>query len=194
MSGSSFRIVTTNSQNSKYIKQLSLYIAHILTKKVVIKNKYVQPVETNSVKTKSAPNEQGFEDLLDNFDNDFDLSAFDDTGLFATDSPVVNRETDMNLDEVGNDEVGDTKQQSVIKTGVSKQDYTTHVLKRLQLADPLLFKWESDEGSKKTTNYSGKCGAVNYRQPIVLNKKEKRTHRQRTPRFIHWVRSSNVVK
>ena len=174
MSGSSFRIVTTNSQNSKYIKQLSLYIAHILTKKVVIKNKYVQPVETNSVKTKSAPNEPGFEDLLDNFDNDFDLSAFDDTGLFATESPVVNRETDMNLDdEVGNEEVEDTKQQSVIKTGVSKQDYTTHVLKRLQLADPLLFKWESDEGSKKTTNYSGKCGAVNYRQPIVLNKKEK---------------------
>jgi hypothetical protein len=161
MSGSSVRVITTNSQDYRYVEQIIKYISYLLTNKITMNLSYTH-------KPNTSPNEQDisgtkFEDILDNFENDFDLSAFDDTGLFndIDEIPEINRETEA-LSESTN----------FVKEGVGKQDYTTHVLKRLQTTDPVLFKWTQDSG-QKTTNYSGKCGAVNYRQPIVINAKEK---------------------
>ena len=47
--------------------------------------------------------------------------------------------------------------------------YTTFVLNKLIEADRELFTWED----KKYRNYAAKCGAVDFRQPVVINAKEK---------------------
>jgi len=51
-----------------------------------------------------------------------------------------------------------------------KSKYTTFVLNKLIEADRELFQWDN----KRYRNYASKCGAVNYRQPIVITKEEKR--------------------
>lgn len=47
--------------------------------------------------------------------------------------------------------------------------YTNYVLAKLIEADKELFTWEN----KKYSNYATKCGAVNFRQPVVITKEEK---------------------
>lgn len=51
-------------------------------------------------------------------------------------------------------------------------EYTVFVLGELYKADTSLFRWPDAE--TKLKNYSSKCGATNYRQPVVINEEEKR--------------------
>lgn len=168
MSDSSIRIVTTNTQHIKYVERLIMYIIYLSQNDVSQIGLNINNVDEQSSNT----NTKGptYDDILENYDEEFDLSAFDDIGLDANidDRPSVNRETNIDLND---DEEILYNDKST--TEYKKNDYTQIVLKTLQVADPLLFKWTPANSDDKKANYSGKCGAVNFRQPIVINKMEK---------------------
>jgi len=167
MSDSAIRVITTNTQHLKYVERLIMYIIYMSLQDIT--NMGNNKSKSDKPPTESSNERTTFEDILENYDEDFDLSAFDDLGLDddIDERPSIHRETDV--DGIENDEEDFDHGSNT----VSKHDYTTHVLKKLQAADPVLFKWTPANTVKKTTNYSGKCGAVNYRQPIVISKSEK---------------------
>ena len=168
MSDSSIRIVTTNTQDIKYVERLIMYIMYLTQKDV----SHIGLMNSNKVdepSSKENTESPTYEDILENYDEEFDLSAFAYIGLDANidERPSVNRESNIDLND------DETQLNDESTTEYHKNDYTQIVLKKLQTADPLLFKWSPANADDKKSNYSGKCGAVNFRQPIVISKKEK---------------------
>jgi len=138
-----------------------------------------------------------FNDLVgDDDEDDFDIDDIDiDLG-----SPNVNIEADMddydvNLNDseddrgmegspsehgfgfgshtdsdAGGNDVDETANLGTRKN-IKTNEYTTFVLGELYRADRNLFMWP--DADTKLKNYSSKCGAVNYRQPVVINANEK---------------------
>ena len=117
-------------------------------------------------------------DLLNNSSVDefinsdgFDLDMFD---------LGIDLNVEVDADEDGGDDEGDdgpaaeddadgpAAEDDAESMSESKR-YTTFVLNKLIEADRELFTWED----KKYRNYAAKCGAVDFRQPVVVNAKEK---------------------
>ena len=63
-----------------------------------------------------------------------------------------------------------TEPTRIVNNGKTNE-YTVFVLNELYKADIDLFRWPDAE--TKLKNYSSKCGATNYRQPVVINREER---------------------
>lgn len=161
LSDYSVKVNTVNTQDEAYQNLILYYLMNYLTENVIKQKKTVkQKYENEEVNDE----EVNFNDLLDMDDDfEFDMDAIDDLNL-DIESPKPNIETDLSDYEEDEDE-------EVVGDSGKKTDYTTFVLDRLYKADRKLFLWK--DVSTKLNNYSSKCGAVNYRQPIVIDKKEK---------------------
>tara|TARA_Y100000389_G_scaffold205122_1_gene263541 strand:+ start:19346 stop:23374 length:4029 start_codon:yes stop_codon:yes gene_type:complete len=174
ISDSAIRVITTNTQHLKYVERLVMYLIYMSQNDVsnigLNTKKYIDKIDDK----KNTDNVR-YDDILENYDEEFDLSAFEDIGLDDTfdERPSLNRETNEDILTAEPDEIDEIKSTVGIAKEYHKNDYTQNVLKKLQAADPLLFKWTPTNPEDKKANYSGKCGAVNYRQPVVINKSEK---------------------
>jgi hypothetical protein len=179
MSDLSIKINTNNTQDNSYHHLLIFYLINYLTKDIVKppKSKKVNksPPKDDEVNTDSL----NFNDLLDVDPDELNMNMFDISGLNMDNSPKVNIETGLgdieeydeedDVDEEGVNEEDDEDLDDEKKK--KKTDYTTFVLDRLYKADKKLFLWKDITTTLKP--YSSKCGAVDYRQPIVINKQEK---------------------
>lgn len=176
LSDYSIKINTVNTQDNIYQSLILYYLINFLTSK--------SNVKTKTKKQKEDTFEEvgvNFNDLVDNMGDseDYDFDSDDNNEFdFDTSSPKLNIETDVSdFDDYEEDEdVKDVEDVEVLEEedvpeSVKKTDYTTFVLDRLYKADSKLFLWK--DVSTKLKNYSSKCGAVNYRQPIVISKEEK---------------------
>ena len=174
LSDYSVKINTVNTQDNVYLDCILYYLINYLTKPVVKTKSGVASSTTNVSNTKSNTNlsdNVNFNDLVDI--DDFDIGNIDDLGI-DVDSPVVNIETDIG--DIEDDEevsinIDDDEDTELVNESGKKTDYTTFVLDKLYRADRKLFLWKNISTNLK--NYSSKCGAVNFRQPIVINKEEK---------------------
>jgi hypothetical protein len=172
LSDYSVKVNTVNTQDGMYQSLIMYYLMNYLTDKVV-KDKLKKDGVKNKLKKSEQDEEQdetnevNFNDLVDMDDDfDFDIDVIDELNL-DVESPKPNIETDMSDYE---DEINEENDDFIGESG-KKTDYTTFVLDRLYKADRKLFLWK--DVSTKLNNYSSMCGAVNYRQPVVINKKEK---------------------
>jgi hypothetical protein len=166
ISSVSLRIHTFNTQHHDNIKYILNYILNvILVKLPKYKNKKIDSVDEISIEN---DDELSFNEILDNYDNDFDLED-----ILNENNVDINIETDINdliYNEEDDEEYEEEDDENNIEENNNKiHDYTTFVLNKLYDADKKLFKWEN----KAVKNYSGRCGAVDYRQPVVITKQEK---------------------
>ncbi|QOI90293.1 hypothetical protein QKU58_gp038 [Pyramimonas orientalis virus] len=164
MSDYSIKVNTNNTQDGVYQSLILYYLVHYLTER--IENGKKQG-------TKKSPMTQDNEEVeVVNFNDlvDLDGADFDFDDISDIDSPKPNIETDISDydEEILDDE--ESIDEEGLKESGKKTDYTTFVLDRLYKADKKLFLWK--DVSTKLKNYSSKCGAVNYRQPVVINKEE----------------------
>lgn len=178
MSDLSIKINTTNTQDNSYHHLLIFYLINFFTKDVVKTTKEKKMKKTSKTDDNTGDMDSvNFNDLLDIDMEELDMNMYDIDGLNIDSSPKVNIETDLgDIDEDENveEDVEEDEEEEVevIQDGKSKKtDYTTFVLDRLYKADKKLFLWKDITTTLKP--YSSKCGAVDYRQPIVINKKEK---------------------
>jgi hypothetical protein len=164
LSDYSVKIITTNTQNIFYQNMIYFYISQLLCNTKVENIKVVKSKEPTT-HDQPANDAIDFNDLLDM--NDLDDLDIDDLNEFNIDisSPKANIEADV--DEL---DFKEEEEQDYSNSG-KKTDYTTFVLERLYKADPELFLWKNTSTNIK--NYSSKCGAVNFRQPVVITKEEK---------------------
>lgn len=166
LSDYSVKIITSNTQNIFYQNMIFFYISQLLC------NTKVEHIEVGESKEptkldKHVNDAIDFNDLLDM--NDLDDLDIDDINELNIDisSPKANIEADV--DEL--DFTKDEEEEQEYSNSGKKTDYTTFVLERLYKADPELFLWKNTSTNIK--NYSSKCGAVNFRQPVVITKEEK---------------------
>ena len=169
----SLRIHTTNTQNEEYLINILYYILNILFYKISKK----QIKEEVKKDTQNNNDDLNFNDILQNMeDNDDSDSDLEDIGFDFSSSPVLNIEDDIIVDKppidddinnYNDDDDGYKFKESGIST-----DYTTFVLEKLYKADKNLFVWKDD--NNKMNKYSSKCQATDFRQPIVINEKEKK--------------------
>lgn len=103
-------------------------------------------------------NSDGFD--LDMFDIGVDLNV-------ENDADIKEAEGDGDVEGPGSD-LGEGEGEGD-ETMTDSKRYTTFVLNKLIEADRELFTWED----KNFRNYAAKCGAVDFRQPIVINASEK---------------------
>lgn len=198
MSDLSVKINTTNTQDDSYHQLLIYYLIHFLTTENIGSERETKATEkkktTSRILNNTGVTEEdtsvNFNDLLDinmdDLDADIDTNMYSISGINIDSSPRVNIETglgDFDLDneeeeveeeineEEDTEENDDGDDDDNNKRSKKKTDYTTFVLDRLYKADKKLFTWKNISTSIKA--YSSKCGAVNYRQPIVISKKEK---------------------
>ena len=167
---STIRIHTTNTHNVNYQSLILFYIINYCTQQ----HNSVKKGNLNKISpVNEDQNKINFGDVIDFDENDFDFNMDDLNDLnIDLSSPIqVNIETDVNdISEYDDYNLEDNQNEDYSNSG-KKTDYTTFVLERLYKADPKLFLWK--DLSTKLKNYSSKCGAVDYRQPIVITKKEK---------------------
>ena len=102
------------------------------------------------------------------FQESLDLIS-DDEDEFEDDDEDDEDDEDNKEDEILQPIVEETKPADT-KKPLKGSIHETFVLKKLEEADPQLFTW-SKKG--KSNNYSTRCQANYYKQPIVINKKEK---------------------
>lgn len=196
LSDYSIKIYTSNTQDIAYqtniVYLLTQYLTQNIAKQKGVDNVF-QNVMDNNPSAQMGDDDIQFNDLManinDTVDDEFDFSNIDlDLG-----SPHVNVESDMDdfdidLNDVENDgpdepdvqnepfqfddeEPANTAPQDPSQKQVKANDYTTFVLLELYKADRNLFLWPDVDTNLK--NYSSKCGATNFRQPIVIDKKQK---------------------
>lgn len=117
-------------------------------------------------------------DLMDDDMRDFLQESLSDIDLGFDASSDFNEENDVDdfEEERGSPIAEDVDEETPSTTEAfddSEEDdvkrYTNFVLAKLIEADKDLFTWDN----KKYPNYATKCGAVNFRQPIVITKEEK---------------------
>lgn len=165
LSDYSIKIITSNTQNIQYQRMIIYYLSQLLCNVNVHKLKSDKKIKNVEVVDLEDESKIDFNDILDFNDlDDVDLDDINELDIDMT-SPVPNIEADVDALSV---EVEDDVEYS---DSGKKTDYTSFVLERLYKADPELFLWK--DTSTKLKNYSSKCGAVNFRQPIVISKKEK---------------------
>ena len=170
----SLRIHTTNTQNEDYLNNIIYYILNILFYK--ISKKQIKEEPNKEVQNADDLN---FNDILKNMeDNDDSDSDLEDIGFDFSSSPVLNIEDDFTIkdtnitnDDIGSDNDDEDDGYKFKESGIST-DYTTFVLEKLYKADKNLFVWKDD--NNKMNKYSSKCQATDFRQPIVINEKEKK--------------------
>lgn len=172
----SLRIHTTNTQNEEYLTNILYYILNILYFKIT--KKQIKE-ELNKDKQTNKNDDLNFNDILQNMeDNDDSDSDLEDIGFDFSSSPVLNIEEDIIVDKPiddinkDNDDNNDDDDGYKFKESGISTDYTTFVLEKLYKADKNLFVWKDD--NNKMNKYSSKCQATDFRQPIVINEKEKK--------------------
>lgn len=166
LSDYSVKVITTNTQNTYYHRMIIYYLSQLLCNTNVQKLKSDKKVKNVEAVDLEDDSKIDFNDILDFNDlDDVDLDDINELNIDMT-SPVPNVEADVDVLSPDVDEEDVEYSDSGKKT-----DYTSFVLERLYKADPELFLWK--DTSTKLKNYSSKCGAVNFRQPIVITKKEK---------------------
>lgn len=167
----SLRVHTTNTQNEEYLTNILYYILNILYFKVTKKQIKEEPKK----ETQNKDDVLNFNDILQNMeDNDDSDSDLEDIGFDFSSSPVLNIEDDITMDkaiDVDDNEDDDNDDGYKFKESGISTDYTTFVLEKLYKADKNLFVWKDD--NNKMNKYSSKCQATDFRQPIVINEKEK---------------------
>ena len=185
MSNHSVRIYTTNTQDMRYQWVILYYITQFLTQNIKLK-KFEKELEKTDSFNKSEVSFNDLQEWDEQINDDIDI----DNILDDIDIPIVNNEIDIeDYDDIINDEMinneitHDDISENVNKNNnididikdinkkIEKTDYTTFVLMKLYAADRKLFQWKGK--TTKLNNYSSKCGNVDYRQPIVINKAEK---------------------
>lgn len=184
LSNYSIKVNTVNTQDSIYQDCILYYLMNYLSKKIVDKDVAVKKTTDDVSSSSDQGNDSvNFNDLIDVDDFDIDLDDMNDLGIDLG-SPSLNIETDfgnvfdediysdnIELEDAGLNEDNATTEGQLINESGKKTDYTTFVLDKLYRADRKLFLWKNVSTNLK--NYSSKCGAVNFRQPIVINKEEK---------------------
>ena len=107
-------------------------------------------------------------DVLDDDMRDFLQEVGSDIDLGFDASSEFNEENDVGDPDELEDPVL-VNEPEVEDMNPDGKRYTNFVLSKLIDADKDLFTWDN----KKYSNYATKCGAVNYRQPIVITQEEK---------------------
>lgn len=170
LSDYSIKVITSNTQNVFYQNLILFYISQLLctTNKIPLIPKNVDLHAVNDVNDVNDVNVD-FNDIVDfNEIDDIDLDDLNDLNIDVS-SPIANIEDEVDVIHI--EDVEPDQEVDYSDSG-KKTDYTTFVLERLYKADPELFLWKNTDTNLK--NYASKCGAVNYRQPIVINEKEKK--------------------
>lgn len=184
LSDSSIKINTTNTQDDRYRFLIIYYVINMLNSKLkktkAPKLEVITQVKQPSPEEKEEETEEvNFNDLIDT-DNDLGDLDLDDLSDIDMSSPKVNIETDINdfdeneEQEEDNDEEEEEEEEIEVDDGDSGKhtDYTTFVLNKLYSADKNLFLWDKKKYPQFKA-YSSKCQKTDFKQPIVINKKEK---------------------
>ena len=198
MSDYSVKVYTSNTHDIAYQTNILYLLSQYLTQNITQQkgvDKVRQQVMEQNPDVQPQEDSIQFNDLMANMNNDDNEDEFDFNDIdLDFGSPNVNIESDMDDFDIDlNDDVefpdnvseapdlneapGNTEPpvtqppQPSPNKGVKTNDYTTFVLNELYKADRDLFLWPTVD--TKLKNYSSKCGAVNYRQPVVINTKEK---------------------
>lgn len=175
MSDSSIKVNTINTQDEAYQYLIIYYLINLFNSNIT-KNKKLKPaVSSNPVVVNDEnPDEVDFNDLIDLENMDVDLDELNEINMDMT-PPKLNIETDIDdytENTMEDDDDGYDMSESELSDSGKQTDYTTFVLNKLYLADKKLFLW-NDITSPEHKPYSSKCQAVDYKQPVVINKAEK---------------------
>ena len=173
LSDSSIKINTTNTQDDKYRFMIIDYVINMLTNKLKKSKKKIEVVKPVSSVSDDDTEEVNFNDLIDS-DNNLDDLDLDDLSDIDMSSPKINIETDINdlVEEENEEEEEDDDINNDGDITGKHTDYTTFVLNKLYTADKNLFLWDKKKYSQFKA-YSSKCQKTDFKQPIVINRKEK---------------------
>lgn len=142
---------------------------------------YADLYET-SVHTENDAMDDDMRDFLQEVGSDIDL-GFDASSEFNEENDVGDQEdVEEQVPEESEPEEVDVEQEE-------GKRYTNFVLSKLIEADKDLFTWDN----KNYSNYATKCGAVNYRQPIVITQEEKdRIDRDHPKSYTGYVKTGST--
>lgn len=115
-----------------------------------------------SMHTENEVLDDDMRDFLQEVGSDIDL-GFDASSEFNEENHVEDLEEP---EETRQDAIDEAEADNLQQEG---KRYTNFVLSKLIEADKDLFTWDN----KNYSNYATKCGAVNFRQPIVITQEEK---------------------
>jgi len=202
LSDSSIKINTTNTQDDKYRFIIIYYVINMLNSK--LKKSKASKVEVITEEVSVVEDESSetvnFNDLIDS-DNSLDDLDLDDLSDIDMSSPKVNIETDINdYDEENEDDEDeeDDEEEEEIEPNDNDSgkhtDYTTFVLNKLYTADKNLFLWDKKKYPQFKA-YSSKCQKTDFKQPIVINKKEKdKIDKEHPDSYTGYVQTGSTTK
>jgi len=203
LSDSSLKINTSNTQDDKYRFMIIYYVINMLNTKL----KKTKAPKIDMV-AEQLPDENmeevNFNDLIDS-DNSLNDLELDDLSDIDMSPPKVNIETDINDydedkeqkeddgEEEDEDEDGDETEPGDVERG-KHTDYTTFVLNKLYAADKNLFLWDKKKYPQFKA-YSSKCQKTDFKQPIVINKKEKdKIDKEHPGSYTGYVQTGSTTK